>query len=86
MTHFVPGLWSYRDLDIELASMRSHCVQDCRRSRAALTRKKRGTDKQNESALTKSDDKPQTKTFRDANATLTVWYPNELLDHGHRPG
>ena len=59
-------------------------MQECRRSTEALTRKKRGVDEKNEQTpTTASDNEPQTnltKVIRDANSTLTVWYPSELLD------
>jgi len=59
-------------------------MQDCRRSAMALTRNKRDVGVTNEPSLTTSDDELHTKIFRDANSSLTVWYPSELLDRHYR--
>jgi len=68
--------------------MTSGGMQECRQSTAALTRKKRGVDEtiNDDQTPSTSDNKLQTnltKVFRDANSTLTVWYPNELLDRNY---
>jgi len=65
--------------------MMSGRLQDCHQPVAtALTRHRRGADQTDEATLTTSDDKRRTTTFRDTNATLTVWYPSELLDRNYR--
>jgi len=54
---------------------------------AAPARKRRAAGETNDATLTTSyDDQGPTKTFRDSNATLTVWYPSELLHRDHRTG
>ena len=59
--------------------------QDCGHSTAALARNRRGADETATEATSSEDDEQddaaarRTKTFRDANASLTVWYPSELL-------